>query len=398
MLNFILVQQGNTLNKGKALLGMSSRTRRRESRVSNNHDDNQLWEDELVFAGENLRVHTTRWQDPEVLEHWGIAEDFQAFAATTGLLEFSRHPRNTYVELSREFLSTFRFEGPVVHRKSKSKNPPPATFVIKFTMRGQRLVMSLEEFCKAIRVPTTGLWDETYADSREELVTFWRSIAKNIPERMNRGKLTCIQHPGLRYFALFLARGFLARDNTSACTGPMIYLLKCAMENTTPVYNLGTILARTLHLAVSRNGTDNTPLYGGAIATLIHEYIMAERGFNDNLGTIVNEPRLLDFGLLFRMDMSRAEKEYFSYCYKDSNGHIVSVRLPCADLFDRETKWTVQEEPQQEEQQQEEPQYQAPMAYPWGFPEPHLGAQAWQDPSFFQGGSLSGGHDYHPGY
>ena len=99
---------------------------------------------------------------------------------------------------------------------------------------------------------------------------------------------------------------------TLACTGPMIYLLKCAMENTTPVYNLGTILARTFHLAMSRNGTDNTPLYGGAIATLIHEYIMTERDFNDNLGTMVNESRLLDFGLLFRMDMSRAEKEYFS--------------------------------------------------------------------------------------
>ena len=91
---------------------------------------------------------------------------------------------------------------------------------------------------------------------------------------------------------------------------------------------------------------------------------MAERGFNDNLGTIVNEPRLLDFGLLFRRDMSRVENGYFAYCYKDYNGHIVSVRLPRTDLFDRETKWTVQEQPQPEEQQQEEPQYQAPMAYP----------------------------------
>lgn len=382
------------MNKGKALLGMSSRTRRRESRVSNNNDDNQLWEDELLFAGENLRVHATKWQDPVVLEHWGIAEDFHAFAAATGLLEFSRHPRNTYEELSREFLSTFRFEGPELNKRSKKSKPPPATFVTKFIMRGQRLVMTLEEFCKAIRVPTTGVWEETHADSKEELVAFWHSIAKNIPDKINRGKFTCTQHPGLRYFALFLARGFLARDNTSACTGPMIYLLKCAKENTPSEYNLGAILARTLHLSVNRNDTNKTPIYAGAIATLVFEHIKEERGFDDNMGTLVMESRLLDFNLTCRMDMSRVERDYYSYCYKSANGQIVSIRLPRADLFDRTTeKWTVEEEPQQEE-----PQHQAPTAYPWGFQEPQLGVHSWQDPSFFQGGSSGGGHGYHPGY
>ena len=127
------------------MLRMSSRTRRRaETRVATNYDDNQAWEDELFFAGENLRVHATKWQDPIVLEHWGIAEDFNSFAAATRLLEFSRRPCFTYEELSRDFLSTFRFEGPEVRKKSKKSNPPPPTFVVKFTMRGQRLVMTLE--------------------------------------------------------------------------------------------------------------------------------------------------------------------------------------------------------------------------------------------------------------
>ena len=107
-----------------------------------------------------------------VRDHWGIGEDLNAFAAAIGLLELSRHPRETYEDLSREFLSTFRFEGPESYKYSKKSKPPPPTFVVKFTMRGQRLVMSLEEFCKAIRVQNTGSWDETRADTNQELVNF----------------------------------------------------------------------------------------------------------------------------------------------------------------------------------------------------------------------------------
>ena len=88
------------MNKGKALLGMNSRPKSRASKVSLNYDDNQLWEDDAVFVGEKLKIHTTRWQDPHVLEEWGMKEDFDAFANTTGLLRFAQNPRGTYEELS----------------------------------------------------------------------------------------------------------------------------------------------------------------------------------------------------------------------------------------------------------------------------------------------------------
>jgi hypothetical protein len=48
---------------------------------------------------------------------------------------------------------------------------------------------------------------------------FISSNSENVPPRLNRGKLTHIQHPALRYFALFLAR-----DNSLACTSPIVYL------------------------------------------------------------------------------------------------------------------------------------------------------------------------------
>ena len=265
--------------------------------------------------------------------------------------------------------------------------------------------MSLEEFCKAIGVENRGSWDETRADSNKELVAFWHSISVNSHDRLNRCKFTHIQHPSLRYFALFLARGFLARDNNSACTGPMVYLLKCAKENTTCEYNLGVILARTLHLAVRRNMTDTTPIYAGAIATLIYEHIKEERGFDNNMGRRVEESNLLDFTLTCRMEMSEWHKGGCNYIYKSHNGQNVSIRLPRADLFDRNTgKWTVEEVPPQEEPQNPEMQN-----YPWGFKGPEQGGYQGGDPSYYGGGSSSGappyddgsesgGYDYHPGY
>ena len=103
---------------------------------------------------------------------------------------------------------------------------------------------------------------------------------------------------------MFLARGFPARDNTSACTRPIIYLLKCAKENKACEYNLGVILARSLNNAVSRNVSDGTPIYAGAITTFIYKYIKNERRYDDNIGTLVEKSTLLDFALLSNLGVS----------------------------------------------------------------------------------------------
>jgi hypothetical protein len=60
-----------------------------------------------------------RWPDPEVIQAWGMHEDFQAFVTTTGLLEFSKHPKKTYKEISSEFIATFRFEHIKSYKESK---------------------------------------------------------------------------------------------------------------------------------------------------------------------------------------------------------------------------------------------------------------------------------------
>ena len=67
------------------------------------------------------------------------------------------------------------------------------------------------------------------------------------------------------------ASGASGTSSSVRCTGPIIYLLKCAKENKACEYNLGVILARSLHNAVSRNVSDGTPIYAGAIATLVYK-------------------------------------------------------------------------------------------------------------------------------
>jgi hypothetical protein len=100
---------------------MSTRTRRGTSRVSTNLEEAHQWEDDALYAVDSLRVHSMRWPDPEVIQAWGMHEDFQAFAATTGLLEFSRHPNKTYKEISHEFITTIRFEHIKSYKESKEE-------------------------------------------------------------------------------------------------------------------------------------------------------------------------------------------------------------------------------------------------------------------------------------
>jgi hypothetical protein len=83
----------------------------------------------------------------------------------------------------------------------------------------------------------------------------------------------------------------LARKNTTACNGSIIYLLRYAKEGTFPDYNLGLILARTLSYVVAYN--DSKPLYVGNIATMIYAHIKTERKFK-NKGTEILESNLLD--------------------------------------------------------------------------------------------------------
>ena len=157
------------MEKGKSLF--SSFRSRRNARVSLNMDDEQDLEDRMLYQVEALDVHATRWKDPKILREMHIEEDVAFFLEHTWLEGFASRPFKTYAELTREFLTTFRFAHTKTQTGKRGKTIP-AKFDVKFTMCSKRYVMSIEEFCNAINVPNVGSWEEIPGDSDEDLRIF----------------------------------------------------------------------------------------------------------------------------------------------------------------------------------------------------------------------------------
>jgi hypothetical protein len=257
----------------------------------------------------------------KILKEMNIEEEFSLFLERTMPEGFASRPYKTYAEITREFLTTFRF----AHTKERvGKKGKVATFDVKFIMKQHMFVMYINEFFKAINVPNIGSWEEIPSDSYEHLREFWRSISVDVPLDIRRDKISHIQHPGLRYFALFLVRGFLARKNTTACTGPIIYLLRCAKDGTHPNFKLGVIISRTLSYAVCHN--ESKPTYAGAIAAMVYEHIKEERRFR-NIGTEVLESNLLDSEMLLKMKILVRVWNIIFGCISSWLGMVLSPAL-----------------------------------------------------------------------
>jgi hypothetical protein len=154
-----------------------------------------------------------------------------------------------------------------------------------------------------------------------------------------------------------------------------------------------------------RNNEHGTPIFTGAIATLVYEHTKTERHFPKDMGTVVEESNLLNTDLLQHMDMMIWHRNGFLYQYMGVDGQIVSIMPPCTDLFDRHTnKWVVYEV-----QQHEEPHEQGVPQHPWGDRSPHVGESRWEGAPSFSGDSAwsapttygrgaGGWGDYYLGY
>src|ERR1041385_812193 len=78
-----------------------------------------------------------------------------------------------------------------------------------------------------------------------ELRTLFNSLFYQVETAIQRTKISSILFPHLRYFAYYVARGVLARDNTSSGSAPdfAIYVNTLSSKNE---YNVGALIARRL--------------------------------------------------------------------------------------------------------------------------------------------------------
>src|ERR1041385_6423467 len=122
--------------------------------------------------------------------------------------------------------------------------------------------MSLAQFCDIIGVPNAG---QTARMNTQpfELRTLFNSLCSQEDSDIRRTKLSSILFPHIRYFAYFIARGMLARNNMSNGCPPDFAIYANALSGRND-YNMGALIARCL--ALNANEGD---LFGCVYATLI---------------------------------------------------------------------------------------------------------------------------------
>ena len=104
--------------------------------------------------------------------------------------------------------------------------------------------MPLSRFCEIIGVPNTGKTIKMNSHP-SELRTLFNSLCNEDLKDIQRLKISSILFPHIRYFAYFIARGVLARDNTSNCSTLDIAILADALSRESK-YNVGALIARRL--------------------------------------------------------------------------------------------------------------------------------------------------------
>src|SRR4051812_26268840 len=157
-----------------------------------------------------------------------------------------------YERLTSIFINNFRYY--------------PNDDVVEFRLYDKLLTMPMSRFCEALGSPDK--WKKQKMSSQpSELRTLFDSFCSQDTKDLHRQKISSILFPHLRYFAYFIARGVLARDNTSNSSSRDTAIMVNALSGKHE-YHVGALIAR--HLAANRNKGD---LFDGFYATLILEYL-----------------------------------------------------------------------------------------------------------------------------
>jgi hypothetical protein len=284
------------------------------ARVSYNEDHVPL---ELLEDTNSARAMT--FPCNEFLEAAGIKEEFYNLCANAGLTRLATCRVTQYQKLTSCFINSFRY------------NLDAGS--VEFKIYNDLLTMPLEKFCEIIGVPNVGLTAKM-SSQPSELRTFFNSLCSMDTRDIHRSKISSILFPHLRYFAYYIARGVLARDNTSNISAPDIAILATALSGRFD-YNVGALIAR--RLAMNGNKGD---LFGGVYATLILESLNGTPHPDDRPFTYLS----FDLAAMKRHKFVTMTSEFGNLDYILRFGATTErkIRLPAPLLFDfsRRNGWS----------------------------------------------------------
>ncbi|KAL2228807.1 UNVERIFIED_CONTAM: hypothetical protein Sindi_1860400 [Sesamum indicum] len=160
---------------------------------------------------------------------------------------------HAYIELTREFYTTFEFTTP----SSLTLDTPG---VIKFRLMGRHFSMTLTEFNIALGFTTTENartheYVNSLCDYRDDFNPFkeWRKLSTDpLAYHPSRSKIHYLKSPVLKLVHRFLAFNFSGRRDTSGiCSKAELFFLWCMLHGIK--VNLGFWLATQFQSSINRN-------------------------------------------------------------------------------------------------------------------------------------------------
>src|ERR1041385_6972403 len=167
----------------------------------------------------------------DFMEDVGIQEEFYALCANAGLtrLVTSRVPQ--YETLTAIFVNSFRFY--------------PDNDTVVFRLYERLLTVPMSMFCEALGLPSLVEKKKRKNVQTVALNTLLDSFCNTEVRPSNRQKISNIMFPHLRYFAYYIARGVLDRDNTSSTSTPDTAIMANALSGKHECH-VGLLIAKRL--------------------------------------------------------------------------------------------------------------------------------------------------------
>src|ERR1041384_7772776 len=248
----------------------------------------------------------------DFMENAGIKEEFYALCENVGLtrLVTSRVPQ--YETLTAIFVNSFRFY---------SDND-----TVVFRLYERLLTMPMSKFCEALGFP--GLVEKKKRKNIPtiEINTLLDSFCNTKVRSSNRQKISNIMFPHLRYFSYYIARGVLARDNTSSTSMPDTAIMENALSGKHE-HHVGSLIARRL----ATNSTKGD-VFGGIYATLLLQSLQGEPRPDDAIFPFVS----LDLDAMKRnFFVTRSSDRYaLDYILWFKDDMVRHICLPAPLVFD----------------------------------------------------------------
>src|ERR1044072_7213140 len=248
----------------------------------------------------------------DFMENAGIKEELYALCENAGLTRLVMSHVPQYETLTAVFVNSFRFY--------------PDNDTIVFRLYDQLLSMPMNRFCYFLGLPGFVEKKKRKNIPTVEINTILDSFCNTEVRLSNRHKISNIMFPHLRYFAYYIARGVLARDNTSSTSTPDTAIMINALSGKHE-HHVGTLIARRL----ATNSTKGD-VFSGVYATLLLRSPQGEPRPDDAIFPFVS----LDLAAMKRHFFVTKASDRFAldYILRFKDGVTRNVRLPAPLVFD----------------------------------------------------------------